>query len=342
MEKGELIFVKFNSTLLKELVSIYGPTGREHEVADYIIDEIKDYVDEIEIDSLGNVIARKKGPGKKVMISAHMDQLGLIVKEIDDKGFIRFGKLGSIKPFNLIDTRVVFENGVEGVIVLEETHDFNKVTHDNLYIDLATLSAEDVNKKVKIGDVAIAKPSYYENEKCAIAPALDDRVGIMIMIESLKRQIDSYNDMYYVFTVQEEIGCIGARVAGYYVNPDLSIALDVSCTGDELRGIKTAVKMGSGAAIKVRDAFLMVNNDLVKYLVDLCEEKGISYQMEVSEVGGTDATTIQEARRGVRSGAITIPTRNIHSSNEIIAKDDIIQIINLVMEIEKNTLGDEW
>src|SRR5699024_10447010 len=131
------------------------------------------------------------------------------------------------------------------------------------------------------------------------------------------------NDMYYAFTVQEEIGCIGAKVVGYDVNPDLSIALDVACTGDELRGIKTAVKLGNGAGIKVRDAFLMVNYDVVKYLTKLCEQNDITYQLEVSEVGGTDATTIQEARSGVKSGSITIPTRNIHSSNEIIAKEDI-------------------
>ncbi len=110
--------MEFNSNLLNDLTSIYGPTGREHQVVDYIVKEIKDYVDEIQIDTLGNLIAHKKGSGDKIMFAAHMDQLGMIVKEIDEKGYIRFGKLGSIKPFNLIDSRVLFENGVEGVIIL--------------------------------------------------------------------------------------------------------------------------------------------------------------------------------------------------------------------------------
>lgn len=331
--------MEFNSRLLKELTEIYGPTGREYKVADFITNEIKEYVDDIKIDALGNLIAHKKGPGSKIMLAAHMDQLGMIVKEIDEKGFIRFGGLGSIKPFNLIDTRVIFENGVEGVIICEKVKELGTITHDNLYIDIATLSREDVLKKVKLGDVAITKSQYYENDECVISQCLDDRIGCMILIEVIKKNIETENDMYYVFTVQEEVGCIGAKIASYEVNPDLFIALDVACTGDELRGIKTAMKLGAGAGVKVKDAFLMVNYDVVKYLTALCENNNIKYQLEVSETGGTDATTAQEVRSGVKSGSITIPTRNIHSVNEMIAKEDIHNCIKLVTELEKNKLG---
>lgn len=328
--------MEFNGSLIKKLTELYGPTGRERKVAEFIINEIKEYVDDIKIDALGNLIVHKRGPGKKVMIAAHMDQVSMIVKDIDEKGFIRFGKLGGIKPFNLIDTRVVFENGVEGVIICEKLEDYNNITHDNLYIDIATISKKDVLDKVKLGDVAIAKSDYYENDECVIAKCLDDRVGCMIIIEAIKQKINGENDMYYVFTVQEEIGCIGAKTAGYEVNPDLFIAIDVGCTGDDLRGIKTAVKMGAGAGIKIKDAFLMVNYDVVNYLTLLCEDNDIRYQMEVSEAGGTDATTVQEVRSGVKSGSIVIPTRNIHSSNEIIAKEDVDNCIKLIVEIEKN------
>lgn len=334
--------MEFNGKLLRELTELYGPTGREYKVAEFITREIKGYVDEIKIDALGNLIAHKRGLGKKVMISAHMDQLGMIVKNIDEKGFIRFGKLGSIKPLNLIDTRIVFENGVEGVIICEKIEDYNNITHDNLYIDIATLSPKNVLNKVKIGDVAVTKSEYYENDECVMTQCLDDRIGCMIIIEAMKQNIKSENDMYYVFTVQEEIGCIGAGTSGYEVNPDLFITLDVACTGDELRGIKTAMKMGAGAGIKVKDAFLMVNYDVVKYLTKLSQENNIKYQLEVSEVGGTDATNVQVVRSGIKSGSITIPTRNIHSVNEIIAKEDIANCIKLVIELEKNRLGDEF
>lgn len=334
--------MKFNSDLLKKLTEIYGPTGREYKVAEFIIAEIKDYVDEIEIDTLGNLIAHKKGPGKKVALSAHMDQLGMIIKTIDEKGFMRFGKLGSIKPFNLMDSRVIFENGTEGVIICEKVEDFNKVTHNNLYIDIATLSKEDVLKKVRIGDVAITKSEYYENEECVMTQCLDDRIGCMIVIETIKQNIKSKNDMYYIFTVQEEEGCIGAEVAGYSIHPDLFITFDVACTGDELRGIRTDMKLGGGAGIKVKDAFLMVNYDVVKYLIKLSEDNSIKYQLEVSETGGTDATPVQSVKSGVKSGSITIPTRNIHSRNEIISKEDIINCIELAVSIEKNELGDDF
>lgn len=334
--------MEFNSKLLKELTELYGPTGREQAVTGYIAEAIRDQVDEIRVDALGNLIAHKKGPGKRVVLSAHMDQLGMIVKTIDEKGFLRFGKLGSIKPFNLMDSRVVFENGVQGVILCEKTKDYNKVTHDELYIDLATLTRDAILKKVRPGDIAVSKSQYYENDDCVVMQCLDDRIGCMIVMEAIARNATAKNDMYYVFTVQEEIGCFGAQTAGYALNPDLFVTFDVACTGDELRGIRTDLKLGEGAGIKVMDAFMIVHKSVVDFMTGLADDRGIKWQAEVSETGGTDAHTAQLVRSGVKSGAVTIPTRNIHSCNEMVSKEDVLHCIRLAVAMQEADLGDDF
>ena len=149
--------MEFNSKLTKEICEVYGPTGRESKVAEYIQNQIRDHVDEMWVDCLGNLIAHKKGNGKRVVLSAHMDQLGLMIKTIDEKGFARIGQLGSIKPYNLIDSRIQTESGVQGVMICEKKEDMGKITHNDLYIDFATLSPEKVREKVRVGEVAITR-----------------------------------------------------------------------------------------------------------------------------------------------------------------------------------------
>lgn len=326
--------MEFNTKLTKELCELYGPTGREQKVAAYIQDQICGHVDEMWVDCLGNLIAHKKGPGKKVVLSAHMDQLGLMIKTIDEKGFGRIGALGSIKPYNLIDSRIQTESGVQGVLICEKKEDMGKITHHDLYIDFAMLSPEKVKEKVHVGEVAITRSEYYENEECVMMQCLDDRIGCMIIIDSILRDVKNTNDMYYVFSVQEENGCFGAMTSTYALKPDLFITFDVACTGDELRGIRTDIKLGAGAGIKAMDYFMIVNRYVVDTLVKIADSGAIKYQIEVSENGGTDAHTAQLVRSGIKAGAITIPTRNIHSRDEIICKQDILECIRMAMALE--------
>ena len=256
-----------------------------------------------------------------------------MIKTIDEKGFARIGKLGSIKPYNLIDARIQTESGVQGVMICEKKEDMGKITHNDLYIDFATLSPEKVREKVRVGEVAITRSEYYENEECVMMQCLDDRIGCMIIIDSILRDVKNTNDMYYVFSVQEEIGCFGAQTSTFDLQPDLFVTFDVACTGDELRGIRTDVKLGGGAGIKAMDYFMIVNQYVVDALVDVAEKNGIKYQIEVSENGGTDAHTAQLVRGGMKAGAITIPTRNIHSRDEIICKEDILDCIRTIYGI---------
>lgn len=320
----------FNSELMKKLSDCFGPSGREKTIREMIINEIKDYADEITIDPLGNLIARKKGTGKKILFSAHMDQIGLIITHIDEKGFLRFANVGGLNAKELLGLRMVFANGLEGVICQEELKDKEKVTISKLFLDVASTDKEFVQKKFRVGDMCVFKTEYYETKDSVICKAADDRIGCYILIEALKNHPDTENDVYYVFSVQEEVGCRGAKTAGYTINPDLAIAIDVTATGDTPDGIKMEVKLGGGAAIKLMDKSMITNTEVKDLLTYLAEKNGIKYQYEILEFGGTDAGPIHTSREGVPSGVISIPTRNLHTSGEIFNKSDVEECIKLV------------
>lgn len=327
--------MKFNSDLIKNLSDCFSPSGREQNVRELIINEIKDYVDDFNIDSLGNLIARKKGAGKKIMFSAHMDQIGLIITHVDEKGFLSFSNVGGLQAKELLGHRVIFNNGLEGVICSEEVKDKDKLTMSKLYIDVASTSSDFVKKNFQIGDMCVFKTDFYENEDCIICKAADDRIGCYILIEAIKNHPSTDNDIYYVFSVQEEVGTRGAKTAGYSINPDLAIALDVTATGDSLDKTKMDVKLNGGAAIKLMDKSLITHPEVKDLLTNLAKNNNIKYQYEVLEFGGTDAGAIHLTREGVPSGVISIPTRNLHTSGEIFNKNDVIECIKLVIAVVK-------
>ena len=321
----------FNSELMKKLSDCFSPSGREKKICEMIMDEIKDFADEITIDPLGNLIARKIGNGKKILITAHMDQIGLIITHVDEKGFLRFANVGGLNPKGLLGLRMVFDNGLEGVICREELKDKEKLTIGKLFLDVASTDKEFIQKNFRIGDMCVFKTEYYETEDCVICKAADDRIGCYILIEALKNHPVTDNDVYYVFSVQEEVGFRGAKTAGYSIEPDLAIAIDVTGTGDAPDGIKMDVKLGGGAAIKLMDRSIITHTEVKDLLTNLAEKNNIKYQYEVLEFGGTDVGPIHTSRDGVPSGVISIPTRNLHSSGEIFNKADVEECIKLVI-----------
>lgn len=325
--------MEFNGKLLKKLVDTYSPSGNEEKIKDVIKEEIKDLVDEMKVDALGNLIARKKGSGKKIMIAGHMDQIGLMVIDIDDKGFLRFTNVGGVSPFIALNQRVIFENGTVGIIHVESIDDMSKMKLDKMFIDVGATSKEEAEKKVSIGDVCVYHTEYYEDENRVMTKCLDDRVGCFAMIEALKQLKETNNDIYMVFTVQEEVGLRGAKTSAYGINPDLGIALDVTGTGDTPKARRMAVGLDKGAAIKVKDRSVMVHPKVKKLMVDVAKENNIEYQMEVLEYGGTDSGAIHLTREGVPSGVISIPTRYIHTSSEMASKKDIMSSIELLVKI---------
>lgn len=319
-----------NIELLEKLVSVYGPSGDEDLISSAIRQEIQEYVDELETDALGNLIARKKGNGKKIMVSAHMDQIGFIVTDIDKEGFLRFGNIGGISPEISLSQKVIFKNGTVGAIFSEPVDKPEDRKLENMYIDIGARSKEEAEKKVCIGDMCIYYSSFACNDNVVFAPYMDDRVGCFVAIEALKRLSTSENDLYFVFSVQEEVGLRGATTAAYGIEPDFGIAVDVTAHGDTPKAKRFAVGLHKGVAIKVKDNSIITHPTVRNALVELANEKGIKYQMEVLEFGGTDSGAIHTSKSGVPSGVLSIPTRYVHSTVEMASREDIESTIDLL------------
>ena len=313
--------------LLKKLSLFYAPSGREKGITDFIAEEVKGFADEVCTDNLGNLIVHKKGAGKRIMFAAHTDEIGIVVTYIDDNGYLRFSDVGGLYTKYLSGRRVVFANGTEGVVSTEPKNDKNRLM--NMYIDIGAKTREEAEKSVNVGDMAVFLGGFTEQNGVIIAKALDNRAGCYALIEALKR-VKSENDLYFVFTVQEEVGLRGARTAAYSIDPDIAIAVDVTDTGDTPKSDSVAVKLGGGAAVKVMDYSVICDSGVKSALIALAEANGIKHQLEVMTEGGTDAGVIHFSRGGVKTGGISIPTRYIHSPSEMIEKSDLDAVIRLI------------
>lgn len=290
--------MSINVELLKKLTKEFGPSGNEGNIRDLIKSEIEGCVDSFQEDALGNLIARKKGNGKKIMISAHMDQIGFIVTDIDKDGFLRFGNIGGISPTVSLSQRVIFQNGTIGAINSEPVEDSSKLELNKMYIDIGAKNKEDAEKYVSVGDMCIYCSEFSDNENVVFTPYLDDRVGCFIAIEALKTIKENVNDLYFVFSVQEEVGLRGAKTAAYSIEPDLGIAVDVTTHGDTPKAKLFAVGLHKGAAIKVKDNSVISHPLVRESLKKIAKEKNIPYQLEVLEFGGTDAGAIHTSKLG--------------------------------------------
>ncbi len=330
--------MNINSELLKKLLTTYSPSGSEDKIRDIIKSEVEGLVDEISIDSLGNLICRKKGTGKKIMIAAHMDQIGLMITDIEKEGFLRFTNIGGISPLMSYGQKVVFADGTIGVVYAEEKKELEKIKLEDMYIDIGMDSKAEAMKIVNIGDSCVYHSEYVESDKQIISGALDDRIGCYIAIETIKNLAKTDKDIYFTFTVQEELGLRGAKAAAYSIEPDLGIALDITGSGDTPGANRFAVSLGKGAAIKARDNSIVVNPKVKNLMIDTAVRNNIDYQIEVLEFGSTDAGAIHLSREGVLSGVISVPTRYIHSPNEMIYKNDVVSCIYLLSGILEGDL----
>lgn len=330
--------MNFNGELLKKLVNAFSPSGCEKQVTEIIREEIKDYVDEIVVDRLGNLIARKKGNGKKIMVAAHMDQIGLLITDIDEKGFLRFTNIGGISPYVSLGQRVIFKDGIIGVIYMESIEDMSKLKLENMYIDIGVSSKEEAEKKVSIGDSCVYTSQYYEDDNNVISGCLDDRIGCYILIETLRKLENVENDIYFVFTTQEEVGLRGAKTSAYSIDPDFGIAVDITGSGDTPKARRLAIGLDKGVAIKVKDQSIIVNPEVKDFMIETAKENEIPYQLEILEHGGTDSGAIHLTREGVPTGVISVPTRYAHSASETISKSDVNNCINLLSRLIKKEI----
>lgn len=328
-------------TTIKQLTEAFGPSGYETEVTELVKDMVEKYVDEVKTDVLGNLIAVKKGAqdGRKIMFAAHTDEIGVVVTHIDDQGFLRFANIGGVGISTLVGNRVRFAGGAIGAIY-QEKGDWKELTLDKLYIDIGAENKEEAVKQVRLGEFGIFHREFTDLGNRLMAKSMDDRVGCAVLVEALKKINTPKNTLYFVFTTQEEVGLRGARTAAYGLEPDLGIALDVTLTGDMPEARRMEVSLGKGAAIKVKDSSLIVHPKVKDLLIELAEEKRIPYQMEVLEAGGTDAGAIHLTKAGVPSGAISIPTRYVHSPSEMVDIQDVQACVNLVVALADKDLSD--
>ena len=322
-------------TLLETLTQTYGPSGNEKAVRDIIIKELDGVVDEMKVDVMGNLIATKKGreAGKKIMISAHMDEIGIMVTHIDDNGYLRFTAIGGVSPSTALYQRVVFANGVKGLVGVEKLESLKDLELKKLFIDIGSKDKADTEKMISIGDVAIFTSGFEHDGSYIVSKALDDRIGCYIAIEAAKQLGKTDNEAVFVFSTQEEVGIRGAKTAAYGIDADLAFAVDVTMTGDTPGCDTMAVKLNGGAAIKVRDSSIVVSPAVKNLMVETAIENSIPYQMEVLLQGGTDGGAIHTTRAGIPTGVISIPCRYLHTPAEMVSASDVIACTKLLVKL---------
>ncbi|MFZ5855854.1 MAG: M42 family metallopeptidase [Chloroflexota bacterium] len=314
--------------LLQTLTQIPAPSGREDELRAAVQKMIQPYADEVRVDALGNLIARKgkkAKDGKRIMLAAHLDEVGVIVSHVDARGFARISPLGGFAPHRKVGMRVRFLNGARGVIGLERDAEQKERVPgmDRFFIDTGARNQVS-NPPVKVGDVAVFDAEFQDLGDRIIGRALDDRIGVALLIESLTRLKSGRNEIWYVFTVQEEVGARGAGPASYGIDPEIGLAVDVTIANDTPNTRqRNPLALGGGPAIKLKDAGVVADPRLVEMLTRAAEENRIPHQFEIAEGVASDARAMQLTGLGAQAGGIAIPLRYLHSPSEMIDMTDV-------------------
>lgn len=324
--------------LLNKLTQTYSPSGNEEKIRRVIAEEVSGYADSVTTDNMGNLIVRKKGSGKKIMLAAHIDEIGILVNYIEDNGYLRFSPVGGLSPCVALYNTVVFENGVMGTVAYEDKEAIKDIDFSKMYIDIGASNAEEAQKLVSIGDSAVFKGDFRINGDVVTSKAMDNRAGAYVLISVLKKLKSANNDLYFVFSSQEELGLRGAKAAANSVCPDIGLAVDVTATGDTPNCRRMAVKMGEGPCIKLMDNSIITHKDINDALKKSADEAGVKVQYEVLSFGGTDAGAIHVSGMGVKTGAVSIPTRYIHTPCETINVNDLNGAVELIVNFVNSNL----
>ena len=316
--------------LQKQLTSVTGISGCEGKRRALIAELVRPYVDEIFSDSMGNLYAHKKGTGPKIMVEAHMDTLGFVAEYVDKDGFVKVFPVGGLNSAAFRGKKIRFENGAAGVLMDEAKANvsdktLNAISATDFYADIGAESAEEAKKLVKPGDTAVyCVPPMRSAKDVMISSYCDDLIGCAVIIDAIRNAADGNNDMYYVFTVQEEVGCRGAQTAAHLVCPDASVTVEVVPSGDEFSTScdEPTIVMGDGPVIRLRDKQTIYDRELCLAVAGIGEKLGHKCQIRYSANGSNNSSAIQKAANGTRVTCISIPTRYIHSQAEMLDLHD--------------------
>lgn len=311
---------------LKRYVAPFSVSGNEEGLASVIEKDMAPFSDTVTYDAMGNLICYKKGenPETRLMLAAHMDEIGFVVTYIENSGLIRVANVGGVKPMGAAFGEVVFQNGVKGVLVFEENVKPADLAVKHLAVDIGAKNKKDAEKKVAIG-MALSlsqRVTRLANRRFA-AKAFDDRIGCAALVEAAKLAGKPKYDTYFVFTVQEEVGLRGAKAAAAAILPHYALACDLTPANDAPGSHPGAVTLGGGAAVKIKDSSVICSKLMVRRLADLAEKRKIKYQYEVLLAGGTDTASMQTAGAGSHAGCVSIPARYVHSPVEVIDYKDL-------------------
>lgn len=304
--------------LIQTLNAAHGPSGDEGGIRERLAELARPLADEISTDTMGNLIVRKLGSGPRVMLCAHMDSIGFIVTHVEENGFLRVGRLGGITPKEAAYTPVRFAGGARGVIVPEEKADFGKLKLDECYVDIGAKDRETALKAVAVGDTLIYDSPCFTNQGKVVSPYLDNRISCAILLKVLEEMELCPNDLYVVFTVQEEVGLRGAKPAAWAVDPDYAVVVDVTDVDDTPGSEKCGtVRLGKGPAIKIMDSSVICHPDMIQKLESQAKALDMPTQRDIMRAGGTDAGVMHTTRIGVRTGGVSVPCRYIHTPVEM-------------------------
>lgn len=328
---------------LKKFVMPIGVSGDESEISAVIAKDIAPYVDKVYNDAMGNLIAFKKGKGKKpkkLMFAAHMDEIGFMVSFIEESGFIRVSKIGGINYTAASFSEIVLKNGTKGVLVPDARPSGKDYKPENYYVDIGARNKKDAERRVKIGDTCRVAPSLHRLAGSRVAGRpIDDRIGCLMLFEAAKAAQSFENDTYFVFTVQEEVGVRGAKTSAYAIQPDYAVAVDIGGSGDVPMCAPFAVKMSEGIAVKLKDGMVICHQTMVETMKNIAKEKNVPYQLEILEGGGTDTCMLQQAAGGCIAGALSVPTRYGHSAVEVVDLNDVAGGVKILAGLCETKLG---
>ena len=326
-------------TLLEKYCAAFAPSGQEDELREMIASDVAPYADELRTDRSGSLVAFKKGRkrrAEKLLFSAHMDEVGFMVTHISEEGFAYFGTIGGIDPRVTAGKRVLLgDKRLPGVIAAKAIHMQKPEERgvpapiEEMFIDIGALTEENTKSLVSVGDCAVFAPNFETfGDGFIKSKAIDDRFGCALLVRLL--QSDLEYDAYFAFCTSEEVGCRGSKPAAYAIAPDYAIAVDVTNTGDMIGAPPMTVKLGGGAAIKIKDASVLCSKVIVDGLTALAEADKIPYQYEILVAGGTDTSSMQTAGAGAHAGAVSIPTRYVHSPVEVVDAKDLDACVKLL------------